>query len=69
MFLRSSEVEVTKTLEKFKRESYDLLLKKYHEAFNDCLSGEKRLNDNIEKINAFEQFVKVSRPLVVERRK
>ena len=69
IFLRSSEAEVTKILEKFKREPYDLLLKKYHEAFNDCLDGEKRLSDNLEKANAFEQFIKTNRPIVVERRK
>lgn len=69
VFIRSSDVDVTKSLEKFKREPFDMLLKKYHEAFNDCLSGEKRLADNLERVNAFEQFIKTSRPIVIERRK
>lgn len=43
IFLRSSEIEVTKSLEKLKRDSFDVLLKKYQDSFTDCIDAKDQV--------------------------
>lgn len=67
--MRSSDVDVTKSLEKFKKDSTETLIKKYEEAFKDCIDGDKNLVVNMDKLAQFSQFIKQARPKVVEFRK
>jgi hypothetical protein len=48
-----------------KRDNYDVLLRKYQEAFPDCTEGKDQIAENINRANLFEIFVKDSLPIVI----